>query len=272
MTVRTDSYDVNILIADVEELKASRLAYEGDVTSVSDTTHFAATALAGMGDDFFASSNPWYAYVVWDADGAGAAPQGESQPVSAYDSATGAFTHTAFTAPLVATDTVLLLHPDVANASSARDRTRCMIVKWSAPEPLVQLSNSGPPGTDVALPSVVVADIPAGATVTAAYALFKYRIIQNTNANANKLQDAQSIQVKESVSGTYTDAIDFEDNDFSVPASTTEGGDVIIGANNLSAEVTGNATYSFQWTAALVDYATMDFKTVQTGLQIWYSI
>jgi len=269
MTVRTDSYDVNLLIADVEELKASRLAYEGAVTSVSDTTHFAATALAGMGDDYF---NGWYVYALWDADGAGDAPQGESQPVSDYASATGTFTHTAFTAPLVATDKVLLLHPDVANASSARDRTRCTIVKWSAPTPLVQLTDTSSPGTNVALPDVVVADLPTGATVTAAYALFKFRIIENTNAADNQLQGTQSIQVKESVAGAYINAIDFEDNEFAVPASTKQGGDVIIGDNDIKAQVAGNGTYNVQWTAALVDQANLEFKTVQTGLHIYFSV
>ena len=135
----------------------------------------------------------------------------------------------------------------------------------------MQLTDTAAPGTDVALPSVIVADLPIGATVTAAYALFKFRIVENTNAAANQLQGTQSIQVK-LAAGAYINAIDFANAEFAVPASTKQGGDVIIGDNDIKAQVAGNGTYNVQWTAALVDQANLEFKTVQTGLQIWYSV
>lgn len=77
----------------------------GTVDSVTVAPTFTVASLADYGDDYFDS---WYAYVVWDSGGAAAAPQGESQAITGYTSATGAFTHAAFTAPLVAGDKILL--------------------------------------------------------------------------------------------------------------------------------------------------------------------
>jgi len=96
------------------------LVFRGTVTTYTDTTHFNISGLPDYGnaydfpDEFF---KDYYAYVVWDAGGAGAAPQGESQQVSAYSSTGGAFTHTAFTTPLAVGDEIVLIHPSINSAS-----------------------------------------------------------------------------------------------------------------------------------------------------------
>lgn len=96
------------------------LVFRGTVTTYTDTTHFKVSGFpeygnaADFGDMIF---KDYYVYVIWDKDGAGAAPQGESQQVSNYTSADGTFTHTAFTTPLEAGDEVLLIHPSALNAS-----------------------------------------------------------------------------------------------------------------------------------------------------------
>ena len=90
------------------------MSFYGKVTTYTDTTHFKAARLSGFGNDFF---KDWYVYVVRDAGGAGAAPQGELQPISAYESADGAFTHTAFTTSLEVGDEVLILHQNIATAA-----------------------------------------------------------------------------------------------------------------------------------------------------------
>lgn len=100
------------------------LVFRGTVTTYTDTTHFNVSGFPDFGnaddfpEEFF---KDYHVYVVWDADGAGAAPQGENQPVSAYSSSDGAFTHTAFTAPLAVGDEVLLIHPSALNASVLAD-------------------------------------------------------------------------------------------------------------------------------------------------------
>jgi len=97
------------------------LVYYGDVTTYTDTTHFKSTDLIGYGDAYFKN---YYVYVVRDAAGAGAAPQGESQQISAYTSVDGTITHTAFTIPLAVTDVVLLIHKDLAELKDILNLTR----------------------------------------------------------------------------------------------------------------------------------------------------
>ena len=145
---------------------------------------------------------------------------------------------------------------------------------WSEPQEEVQLTDTVAPGTDVALPSVTVADLPANVTVERVIAMFKFRIIENTNAAVNKLQGGQHIQVESDAPGTYRDAISFVDDMFTIAANTREAGDVIIGDHDIAIEVDahGNDTYLFKWEAALVDQANLQFDDAQTGLRIWYSV
>lgn len=86
------------------------LSFYGDVTTFTGVNNFSSTDLAGFGDDFFAG---WWVYVLRDAAGGGAAPQGEAQLCTNYVSAGGDFTHGAFTAPLAVGDAVGLIHPAV---------------------------------------------------------------------------------------------------------------------------------------------------------------
>jgi len=91
---------------------AQGLVYYGKVTQVDDATHFRVASLVGLGDAFF--TNNYRVYVLRDAGGTGAAPQGEMQPCSGYTSSTGRFTHTAFSVGLAVNDEVLLLHEGIA--------------------------------------------------------------------------------------------------------------------------------------------------------------
>lgn len=92
------------------------LTREGTVDSVTTTTVFVCSELAGYGDSYFA--NDWYVVPSWDAAGSAAAPQGEIRKCTAYTSSTGTFTiETPFTASLAATDLVFLIHKLVAEKS-----------------------------------------------------------------------------------------------------------------------------------------------------------
>lgn len=77
----------------------------GTVDSVTGAPTFTVASLVGYGNDYF---NGWFAYVVWDSAGGEAAPQGESQAITDYVSATGTFSHAVFTAALVAGDKVII--------------------------------------------------------------------------------------------------------------------------------------------------------------------
>jgi len=105
-----------INISSVESLIVELARYQGlcywcKVTAVISPTQFDALGIAGKGNSFF---NDYRAYVVRDAAGLGAAPQGEQQPVSAYVSATARFTHLAYTVGLAVDDEILLLHPEIS--------------------------------------------------------------------------------------------------------------------------------------------------------------
>lgn len=106
---------VVIPLAGSPDSRIGGLAYYGVVTGVPGPNQFAVAALAGLGaDKFIPGATAYSAYVLSDAGGLGAAPQGEQQAVMAYDSATGAFTTGAFTAAVAIGDEVLILHPALA--------------------------------------------------------------------------------------------------------------------------------------------------------------
>jgi len=92
------------------------LVYYGEVTQVDLDTQFRVAGLAGFGDAYFA--NTYRVYVVRDAAGLGAAPQGEMQPCTAYTSVGGIFTQPTFTVGLAVSDEVLLIHERIAEIAN----------------------------------------------------------------------------------------------------------------------------------------------------------
>ncbi len=153
---------------DIASLLASALlhtglAYAGTVATVPVANSFTATELTGFGNGQFAGTNPYRVFVLRDADGVGAAPQGETRPITSYTSATGLFAHSAFTVALVAGDKILVIHPRLAEildlitrlgnpdahtltsittkiGNLARDLTTILGTKWDA---------AGDVGTDI---------------------------------------------------------------------------------------------------------------------------
>lgn len=99
--------------------------FKGTVTTATSSTVFKSTELTGYGNDVF---DGWNVYVFYDGGGTGAAPQGELQPISGYVSATGEFTHTAFTADLSIGDEVLIMHPYETAAGDATEAKQDTII------------------------------------------------------------------------------------------------------------------------------------------------
>jgi hypothetical protein len=161
------------------------------------------------------------------------------------------------------------LPTDIANLATHMGRQLFCVDYWSVSQEEVAVPAVA---ADLTLPDVVVAGIPAGATVARAIAMLKFRVVDNINAGANALAGAQEIQVDDSVATGWLDAINLVDNQFTLAASTREGGDVIIGAIDIKARVVGNDTYSFQWDEAVADLADIDFNDGQTGIRVWYSV
>ena len=128
---------------------------------------------------------------------------------------------------------------------------------------------------DTALPDVVVSGLPAGISLVRVVAILKVRAIENTSASgANAINGAQAVRVKKSTGAWGTDdlaAIDLPDNLWTVAASTRESGDVLIGDNDVKAEVDGNATYNLRFENALVDYANLRLNDVMVGLRFYFT-
>lgn len=92
------------------------LVYHGTVTAVPGANQFTLPGFIGMGAGKFAdATNPYYAFVLRDAGGAAAAPQGEQQDITAFDSATGVFTTGAFTAAVAVDDEILIVNPNIGD-------------------------------------------------------------------------------------------------------------------------------------------------------------
>ncbi|MBA7468601.1 hypothetical protein ES707_03852 [subsurface metagenome] len=157
------------------------------------------------------------------------------------------------------------IHDDLGKALFSMDF-------WSDPQEEVVVTDSqSTPG----LPSVTVGDLPTNATIVRAIAMFKFRMVENTNAAENSLDhtEAQPIQVQEPANGeAYTDAINMVDEQFKIATTTREGGDVLIGSIDIGTKVTANEAYSFRWLNAKAHLGNLQFNDVQTGLRIWYSV
>lgn len=140
---------------------------------------------------------------------------------------------------------------------------------WSLPQEEVAIPAAP---ADQALPDVTVADLPAGATIVRAIAMFVFRVCEDSSAAGNALAGAQEIQVRDDTPSAWIDAINFVDNQFTLAASAREGGTVVVGAIDISGTVDGNDTYNFQWDEAVADAASLLFNDVQVGIKIWYSV
>jgi hypothetical protein len=142
---------------------------------------------------------------------------------------------------------------------------------WSNLQEEAQLTAGGEAGV-VALPDVVVADLPSGVTITRVIAMLMCRAIENTNAAVNAVDVAAGhVEVRDDTPGTWTTAIDIPDNSFGLGGSTREMGTVIFGDNDISGEVDGNDTYNFEFDDLGVDQNNLNFNDVQTGLRIYFT-
>lgn len=123
------------------------------------------------------------------------------------------------------------------------------------------------------LPSITIRGLPTGVNVTQAEMLVKFRTIENTNAAVNSVSGAQNIQAQKAVGGSWITGIALGGGEFSVPGATRETGDVMMGTNDVSAQVPANgAVMSFQWTGGVAALANLNFNDVQVILKIWFTV
>jgi hypothetical protein len=139
----------------------------------------------------------------------------------------------------------------------------------------VQISVTIPAvAADTNLPNVVLPNIVG--IIRQVYVGLKFRMIQNTNAAANKMNGAQAIRIKDSAGAWGVDdlaAINIVDDQWAVAITTREGGDVQIGTINVAAEVNAfNATYNMRFEDAIADVASLVLYDVQVFLIVTYEV
>lgn len=108
------------------------LCYYGVVTAVPGANQFTIPTLAGMGAGKFTGINPYHAFVLRDAAGGGAAPQGTHQPINGYTTATGVFQTTAFGIAVDVGDEILIIHPSLANQLTETPISGSIAGNWNS--------------------------------------------------------------------------------------------------------------------------------------------
>ena len=106
----------------------SGVAFRGTIASIPGANQFIVTTFIGFGAGAFMDATaPYQVFVFRDNGGLGGAPQGETQTVTAYNSATGQIDHTPFSTPLVAGDQVILMHPMLGALASIKADTAAIL-------------------------------------------------------------------------------------------------------------------------------------------------
>jgi hypothetical protein len=94
------------------QLGIAGLGWRGTVHSITGTNQFRGIGLNNLGVGMFADTvAPWYVYVLRDAGGLSALPQGEIRKITAYNNTLGIFTTEAFSAPIAVSDDVVIMCP-----------------------------------------------------------------------------------------------------------------------------------------------------------------
>jgi hypothetical protein len=129
--------------------------------------------------------------------------------------------------------------------------------------------------TDLALPGIEIPSgiLPTNATFDAAYCAFKYGSRKDSSNANNAIDGDQYIQIKEEVSGNYTNAIKVPSGTLPIDLAHTDimGGDILFGKIDVSSQVAMvNKSYSFQWTNCKVSGNNMIVSDIQSIVEIWW--
>jgi len=126
---------------------------------------------------------------------------------------------------------------------------------------------------DYPLNSLVIAGIPNGATLVRVVALLKIASIRDTSGSDNAVNGATALKVDADVAyGSTVTAIDIEDNSWAVDVSQAveRGGDVLIGDNDVKAEINGNGTFYAQLENIACDGNNLKLEDVAWGVRIYF--
>jgi len=124
---------------------------------------------------------------------------------------------------------------------------------------------------NVALPDIIVADIPANTTIVRVIGELAIHSITDTSGALNAINGAGMVQIQKSAGGVYTNLITIPDNLWRTQASTEVGGMIVRGTNDAASEVTANGTYNLKFNGNIfVDGNNLELSDVQVILKIYF--
>jgi hypothetical protein len=134
---------------------------------------------------------------------------------------------------------------------------------------LTQVITISTVAANVALPSITIpTGIPAPQL---AYLVFRVSFYSNTNAATNAIDGDQYIQIKESVSGSYENAIKLPNQTVRIDSGVTNRYYLeILGNIDISSIITPSLTYDIQWTSAKSLQDNLVMRNFQTILRLVY--
>ena len=128
--------------------------------------------------------------------------------------------------------------------------------------------------SNVVLPNIVVANLPASITVIDTIGVLTPRALNNTNAAVNAINGAGAVNIKASAGTWGVDdvaLITFPNNILNTAPSTKEGGRPIKGTHNASSVVTGNGTYNLRFDGNIfVDGNNLELIDVDVVLEVYF--
>lgn len=134
--------------------------------------------------------------------------------------------------------------------------------------------------TTLTLQSIVVSDFPSGATIRHAFLSLVTRKIDNMDqVNDNSLDGAtvpgtsQVIQIRPT-GGSWTDAMNFADNQYEVPNAVARPGYTQRSNIDLAGagKVNGNGTYELRWLLAKATYDSLELRDAYFALEIEHEV
>jgi len=146
-----------------------------------------------------------------------------------------------------------------------------MMEFWSLIDDIITLTTAT---TNVTLPNIGITDIPANTTIIRSIGMIKMRALNNTSQAANAINGGSAIYIKLNT-GTWgiddVALINVADNAWSTTASTKEGGMLVEGSFDASAEVTGNGIYNLRFDGNIfVDGNNLELIDVMVGLKVYF--
>jgi hypothetical protein len=175
---------------------------------------------------------------------------------------------------LILSDTTPFPGADIALIKTQTDKIPTLqggpLILSSDPVASITL-NAGP--VTIALPSITIAGLPAGAVLDRADAVLKFREVSEDSTADNSLSGAQVIQAQKAVAGAWITAINCVNGQIFCLASSRGSGDALMGSADIKAQVPANgAVIDFQWLSALAVGASLILSDVQVVLRMWFHI